>query len=60
MTPRSSIGRFIRGGGGEGAGLGEQALVWIREAGAEAGLPVVSEIMDVRTLDLMLRHVDCL
>ena len=41
-------------------GLGEQALIWMREAGDEVGLSVVSEIMDVRTLDMMLRYVDCL
>jgi len=41
-------------------GLGEQGLIWMREASAEAGLSVVSEIMDVRTLDMMLGYVDCL
>ena len=41
-------------------GLGEQALIWMREAGDQVGLSVVSEIMDVRTLDMMLRYVDCL
>ena len=41
-------------------GLGEQALVWMREAGDEVGLSVVSEITDVRTLDMVMRYVDCL
>ncbi len=41
-------------------GLGEQALIWMREAGDQTGLSVVSEIMDVRTLDMMVGYVDCL
>ncbi len=41
-------------------GHGEQALEWMRAVADEFGLAVVSEIMDVRTLDLMLRYVDCL
>ncbi len=41
-------------------GLGEQALLWMREAGDELGLAVVSEVMDLRTIEMMLRYVDCL
>jgi 3-deoxy-7-phosphoheptulonate synthase len=41
-------------------GLGEQALQWMREVGDELGLAVVSEVMDVRTIEMMLRYVDCL
>jgi 3-deoxy-7-phosphoheptulonate synthase len=41
-------------------GLGEQALQWMREAADECGLAVISEVMDVRTIEMMLRYVDCL
>jgi 3-deoxy-7-phosphoheptulonate synthase len=52
FKPRSSPYAF--------QGLGEQALLWMREAGDEVGLSVVSEITDVRTLDMMMGYVDCL
>jgi 3-deoxy-7-phosphoheptulonate synthase len=41
-------------------GHGEEALKWMRAAADETGLAVVSEIMDVRALEMMLRYVDCL
>ena len=41
-------------------GHGEEALAWMRESADEAGLAVISEIMDVRALEMMLRYVDCL
>jgi 3-deoxy-7-phosphoheptulonate synthase len=41
-------------------GHGESALKWMRTAADENGLAVVSEIMDPRTLEMMLRYVDCL
>jgi 3-deoxy-7-phosphoheptulonate synthase len=41
-------------------GHGEDALRWMREAGDRLGLAVVSEVMDVRTIEMMLRYVDCL
>ncbi|MCU0240983.1 MAG: 3-deoxy-7-phosphoheptulonate synthase [Vicinamibacteria bacterium] len=41
-------------------GHGENALRWMRAAGDACGLAVVSEIMDVRALDMMLKYVDCL
>jgi 3-deoxy-7-phosphoheptulonate synthase len=41
-------------------GHGEEALRWMREAADEHGLAVVSEVMDVRTIEMMLRYVDCL
>lgn len=41
-------------------GHGEEALRWMREAADKTGLAVVSEIMDPRNLELMLRYVDCL
>ncbi len=41
-------------------GHGEPALQWMREAGDALGLAVVSEVMDLRTIEMMLRYVDCL
>jgi 3-deoxy-7-phosphoheptulonate synthase len=41
-------------------GHGEPALQWMREAADELGLAVVSEVMDLRTIEMMLRYVDCL
>ncbi len=41
-------------------GHGEEALRWMREAADELGLAVVSEIMDLRTLEMFLRYADCL
>lgn len=39
-------------------GLGEEGLQILRAAGDETGLPVVSELLDVRALDLVARYVD--
>jgi 3-deoxy-7-phosphoheptulonate synthase len=41
-------------------GHGEKALQWMRRAADENGLAVVSEIMDPRSLEMMLAYVDCL
>jgi 3-deoxy-7-phosphoheptulonate synthase len=41
-------------------GHGEEALRWMRETADELGLAVVSEVMDVRVIEMMLRYVDCL
>jgi 3-deoxy-7-phosphoheptulonate synthase len=41
-------------------GHGEQALSWMREVADATGLAVVSEVMDLRTIEMMLRYVDCL
>ncbi len=41
-------------------GHGEEALRWMRQAADEAGLAVVSEVMDARALEMMLGYVDCL
>jgi 3-deoxy-7-phosphoheptulonate synthase len=41
-------------------GHGEQALKWMREAADATGLAVISEVMDVRTIGMMERYVDCL
>ena len=40
-------------------GHGEEALRWMREAADELGLAVVSEVMDTRAIEMMLRYVDC-
>jgi len=40
-------------------GHGEEALRWMRAAADELGLAVVSEVMDTRAIDMMLRYVDC-
>jgi 3-deoxy-7-phosphoheptulonate synthase len=64
---RASGAKLLRGGAFKPRsspyafqGHGEEGLKWMRAAADEAGLAIVSEIMDVRTLDLMLRYVDCL
>jgi 3-deoxy-7-phosphoheptulonate synthase len=41
-------------------GHGEQALRWMREVADAHGLSVVSEVMDPRNIEMMLRYVDCL
>ena len=41
-------------------GHGEEALRWMREVADEHGLSVISECMDTRTVEMMLRYVDCL
>ena len=41
-------------------GHGEEALRWMRAAADEQGLAVVSEVMDTRLIEMMLRYVDCL
>jgi len=41
-------------------GHGEEALRWMREVADELGLAIVSEVMDLRTIDMMLKYVDCL
>lgn len=52
FRPRSSPYSF--------QGHGEEALRWMRDTANELGLGVVSEVMDVRMLDMMLGYVDCL
>src|SRR5678816_2168013 len=37
-------------------GHGEEALRWMREAADELGLVVVSEVMDTRAIEMMLRY----
>jgi 3-deoxy-7-phosphoheptulonate synthase len=41
-------------------GHGEEALRWMREVADELGLAVISEVMDLRTIEMMMRYVDCL
>jgi 3-deoxy-7-phosphoheptulonate synthase len=41
-------------------GHGEAALAWMRESADAFGLAVVSEVMDARQIEMMLRYVDCL
>jgi 3-deoxy-7-phosphoheptulonate synthase len=52
FKPRSSPYSF--------QGHGEEALRWMREAADENGLAVISEVMDLRTIEMMMRYVDCL
>lgn len=39
-------------------GLGEQALKWMRACGDELGMPIVTEVMDTRQVDLVERYAD--
>lgn len=41
-------------------GLGREALSWLREAGTLAGLPVVTEVCDVRDAELVSQYADVL
>jgi 3-deoxy-7-phosphoheptulonate synthase len=41
-------------------GHGEEALRWMRAAADARGLAVVSEVMDPRQIEMMVRYVDCL
>lgn len=39
-------------------GLKETGLLYLKEAGLKAGMPVVSELLDVRDIDILLKYVD--
>jgi 3-deoxy-7-phosphoheptulonate synthase len=41
-------------------GHGEEALRWMREVADQSGLSVISEVMDPRNIEMMMRYVDCL
>jgi 3-deoxy-7-phosphoheptulonate synthase len=41
-------------------GYGEEALKWMRAAADAHGMAVISEVMDVRHIEMMMRYVDCL
>ncbi len=66
-TVAASGARVLRGGAFKPRtspysfqGHGETALRWMRETADESGLAVVSEVMDARQIEMMLRYVDCL
>lgn len=71
----ANIARLVRAAGARGLrggafkprtspyafqGHGEEALKWMREAADESGMAVISEVMDTRAIQMMLRYVDCL
>jgi len=67
VAVQASGARILRGGAFKPRtspysfqGHGEEALRWMREAADELGLVVVSEVMDTRAIEMMLRYVDCL
>ncbi|MCK4882246.1 MAG: 3-deoxy-7-phosphoheptulonate synthase, partial [Candidatus Omnitrophica bacterium] len=41
-------------------GLGEEGLKYLRDAGKEFGLATITEVMDIRDLDLICKYVDIL
>jgi 3-deoxy-7-phosphoheptulonate synthase len=41
-------------------GLGEEGLRYLREVGDSVGLPVVTEVRDLRQVELVARYADCL
>jgi 3-deoxy-7-phosphoheptulonate synthase len=41
-------------------GFGEEALKWMRAAADATGMAVISEVMDPRQIEMMMRYVDCL
>ena len=41
-------------------GKGEEGLQWMRAAADQNGMAVISEVMDARQIEMMLRYVDCL
>ena len=41
-------------------GMGEEGLKWMRAAADANGLAVISEVMDLRQIEMMMRYVDCL
>jgi 3-deoxy-7-phosphoheptulonate synthase len=66
-TVAASGARILRGGAFKPRtspysfqGHGEEALRWMREAADQSGLAVISEVMDVRVIEMMMRYVDCL
>jgi len=40
--------------------IGEPGLAWLKAAGDAVGLPVVTEVMDVRMVDTVAKHADML
>ena len=41
-------------------GKGEEGLKWMRAAAVENRMAVISEVMDARQIEMMMRYVDCL
>lgn len=41
-------------------GLGEKGLQYLKEASAETGLKIVTEVLDPRDVELVARYADCL
>jgi 3-deoxy-7-phosphoheptulonate synthase len=41
-------------------GKGEEGLKWMRAAADQNGMAVISEVMDARQIEMMMRYVDCL
>jgi 3-deoxy-7-phosphoheptulonate synthase len=67
IAVQASGARILRGGAFKPRtspysfqGHGEEALRWMRAIGDELGVAVVSEVMDLRTIEMMLKYVDCL
>ena len=63
----SSGARILRGGAFKPRtspysfqGFGEEALKWMRAAADANGMAVISEVMDPRQIEMMMRYVDCL
>lgn len=52
FKPRSSPYSF--------QGIGKPGLEWLAKARAETGLPVVTEVMDTESVELVARHADIL
>lgn len=67
MGVRASGARLLRGGAFKPRtspyafqGLGEEALELLADARAQTGLPVVTEVMDPRQVELVAEHADVL
>jgi 3-deoxy-7-phosphoheptulonate synthase len=59
FKPRSSVHSF-QGLGAVGRREAEEALGWLREAGREFGLPVITEVRGEAQVDLVAEYVDIL
>lgn len=59
FKPRSSVHSF-QGVGGADRKSAEQALKWMREAGREFGLPVITEVRGEDHVDIAAEYVDIL
>jgi 3-deoxy-7-phosphoheptulonate synthase len=65
VSVKSSKAKILRGGAFKPRssphsfqGLGEQGLKLLREISLKLGIPVVTEVMDVRQIDMVCRYVD--